>query len=34
MRSLSQLLYSTHHFLQNGNNPTQELFEHESKACE
>ncbi|MCG7584678.1 hypothetical protein MHN01_03370 [Photobacterium sp. OFAV2-7] len=34
MRSLSQLLYSTHHFLQNGNNPTQEQFEHESTACE
>ncbi|MGF1728391.1 EAL domain-containing protein [Photobacterium kasasachensis] len=28
MRSLSQLLYSTHHFLQNGNNPTQEQFQH------
>ncbi|WP_245823803.1 bifunctional diguanylate cyclase/phosphodiesterase [Photobacterium proteolyticum] len=28
MRSLSELLYSTHHFLQNGNNPTQDQFQH------
>lgn len=27
MRSLSELLYSTHNFLQNGNSPTQEQFQ-------